>query len=103
MAIFFLTANHPVGEPKLEQSQIWKTCCEHNDCFVQQVQILTIDTSEATLLVDGYSTSVPSDRISPAPTSNWWVCYFDRNGDLTPKNIRCILYPDQMRLGARQP
>jgi len=90
--------SHWVGEFELEQSQIWKTCCEEDDCIRQDVQILDTMFDEVWTSIDGEVVILKSDKFHPAPTSHTWVCYFSQVRLVTPKNIRCILYPDHSLL-----
>jgi len=53
LTFLITTANHPVDLPELEQSEIWRKCCEHSDCVVHDVQILDMDTDTASIVIDG--------------------------------------------------
>ena len=90
--------NHWVGEFELEQSSIWKTCCEEDDCIKQDVQILNSMFDEIWTGIDGEVVILKADKFHPAPTSNTWVCYFNQVRVVNPSNIRCILYPDHSPL-----
>jgi len=89
---------HWVGEFELEQSQIWKVCCEEDDCIKQDVQILDTMFDEVWTSIDGEITILESDRFHPAPTAHTWVCYFGKLKVVIPQNIRCILYPNNIPL-----
>ncbi len=89
---------HWVGEFELEQSKIWKVCCEENDCIKQDVQILDTMFDEVWTGIDGETVMLESKRFHPAPTLHTWVCYFNEVRVVNPANIRCILYPDNIPL-----
>lgn len=97
LLIFFFTslvsADHPIGEPELERSEIWRICCERDDCVPQPVEILRSAGKTVMIVIEGYTVVLSVDKFHPAPTHLQWVCYFDVNGNLESDNIRCILFP----------
>jgi hypothetical protein len=88
---------HDVGEPKLENSQIWQTCCREGDCRPQQVAIVIKDQSRKQIVVniEGVETAVDKEVFKPVPSNRTWVCYIKPDGPVRNENIRCILYPQQ--------
>ena len=89
---------HWVGEPELERSQIWRKCCERDDCIVQNVQIFSSMQDEVWTGIDEETVLLHQGKFHPAPTSHTWVCYFYELRVVTPENIRCILLPNNVPL-----
>jgi hypothetical protein len=88
---------HDVGEPKLEETQIWKTCYLERDCRPQQVAIVIKNHNRKQILVniEGVETAVDKEVFKPVPSNRTWVCYINPDGPVRNENIRCILYPQQ--------
>jgi len=92
----FLLANHSVGEPELEQSEVWRRCCEKDDCFPVPWQVIDVIGEQAIVRLETYSIVVTTEKIQPAPTDYHWICLVDRNGEFVDKNIRCLLHPKKL-------
>ena len=88
---------HDVGEPELEKTQIWKTCCLERDCRPQQVAIVIKDQRRKQIVVNigGVETAVDKEVFKAVPSNRTWVCYIKPDGPVSNENIRCILYPRQ--------
>ena len=88
---------HDVGEPKLEETDIWQHCCQKRDCIPQQVAIVIKDQSRKQFVVniEGVKTAVDKEVFKPVPSNRTWVCYIKLDGPVSNENIRCILYPRQ--------
>ncbi len=100
MSVFSLVtlswSDHTVGEPKLEETPVWNSCCRERDCVPQRVKIKGKQGDGMVLVeIEGVRTSVAKEKLSPVPSAHTWVCYYNLNGKITNDNIRCILYPQQ--------
>jgi hypothetical protein len=88
------SADHKVGEPKLENLSIWKQCCSDHDCVPQDVQTIRREKDgNIAVRIEGVPTEVSKEKFSPVPSQRTWVCYVNPNGEIKNENIRCILYP----------
>jgi len=86
--------DHKVGEPRLEELPVWDQCCREHDCIPQKVKIIgTEGNGKIPIEVEEYQALVKKGKFFPVPSSYTWVCYFDLNGQIIDRNIRCILYP----------
>lgn len=89
-------SNHKVGDPTLEQLPIWNQCCHDRDCVPQKVKIIGKQGGEKiSVEIEGTPVSVSKKKFHPVPTNAAWVCYFNKNGEISNQNIRCVLYPQQ--------
>jgi hypothetical protein len=89
-------SNHKVGDPALEQLPIWNQCCHDHDCVPQKVKIIGKQGREKiSVEIEGTPVSVSKEKFHPVPTNAAWVCYFNKNGEISNQNIRCVLYPQQ--------
>src|SRR5437870_8572418 len=82
---FFMSGEswaHDVGEPALENSQIWNQCCGDGDCVSQQLRIIGKRNGSLEVEIDGVPTSVDKEKFSPVPSDHTWVCYFQPNGKI---------------------
>lgn len=99
-ALVFLISRswgHDVGEPKLEETDVWKNCCLARDCRPQQVAIAIKgkSTKQIVVNIEGVETAVDKEVFKPVPSNRTWVCYINPAGPVSNENIRCILYPQQ--------
>ncbi|SRR5712692_6033632 len=89
-------SNHKVGEPKLEELRIWSRCCEDRDCVPQRVKINGKEgNAKISVEIEEVQVSVSKEKFHPVPITSTWVCYINRNAEISNGNIRCILYPQQ--------
>src|SRR4030095_888669 len=65
------SCGHDVGEPKLEETQIWQTCCLERDCRPQQVAIVIKNHNRKQILVniEGVETAVDKEVFKPVPSN----------------------------------
>jgi len=98
IAIGPVLPNHWVGELELQESEIWRKCCEKSDCIVQNIQIIQPMLDEVWTSIDGETVLLSKNKFHPVPSAHTWVCYFDQLEDVRRENIRCILYPNNTPL-----
>lgn len=95
-AVSLSWSDHPVDNPKLERLPIWKTCCKERDCVPQKVKIVGEEGNQKIPVeIEGIRIKVDKVKFSPVPSGYTWVCYYDRNGEIRNRNIRCILHPQK--------
>jgi len=93
-----LLAYHPVGEPTLEESEVWRECCASFDCEISRLFILGGSSTKTLVLLGNEEEWIDSPKFRLAPTVHVWVCYVDINGQFKNDNIRCILIPQKIPL-----
>jgi hypothetical protein len=92
----FSWSAHNVGEPALEEHPIWRQCCDDHDCVPQQVKVTNNkENGNVSVKIEGVEAAVNKEKFHRVPSARTWVCYFDRNGEIANKNIRCILYSEK--------
>ncbi len=72
-------------------------CCRDRDCIPQKVRIIgTEGNGKIPIEIEEYQALVKKGKFFPVPSANTWVCYFNPNRQIIDRNIRCILYPQQL-------
>ena len=88
---------HDVGEPELEETEIWQKCCGNGDCVPKPIKIVNKaeETKKLVVKIDGVEAAIDKQKFSPVPSNRTWVCYVNPRGTISNENIRCILYPEK--------
>jgi hypothetical protein len=82
------------GEPGVELLPIQSNCCHHQDCVPEPVKVVGSQVNgQIPVEIEGHRVRVDESKFSPVPSAQTRVCYVNPNGEISNKNIRCILYP----------